>query len=83
VFIKVDGTSFTEMFAANDWKPFQSCYSNSASTVILRLEHLCIELMAKHIKDMVEKEPFKALVLGPPKCWPYAHVCIKANIGGK
>jgi hypothetical protein len=62
VFIKVDGTSFTEMFAANDWKPFQSCYSNSASTVILRLEHLCIELMAKHIKDMVEKEPFKALV---------------------
>jgi hypothetical protein len=50
------------MFAANDWKPFQSCYSNSASTVILRLEHLCIELMAKHIKDMVEKEPFKALV---------------------
>jgi hypothetical protein len=25
VFIKVDGMSFTEMFAANDWKPFQSC----------------------------------------------------------
>jgi hypothetical protein len=26
VFKKVVGTSFTEMFAANDWKPFQSCY---------------------------------------------------------
>jgi hypothetical protein len=25
VFIKVVGTSFTEMFAANDWKPFQFC----------------------------------------------------------
>jgi short-subunit dehydrogenase len=25
VFIKVVGTSFTEMFAANDWNPFQSC----------------------------------------------------------
>jgi hypothetical protein len=25
VFIKVVGTSSTEMFAANDWKPFQSC----------------------------------------------------------
>jgi hypothetical protein len=28
VFIKVDGTSFTEMFAANDWKPFQFCLDN-------------------------------------------------------
>jgi hypothetical protein len=25
VFIKVVGTNFTEMFAANDWKQFQSC----------------------------------------------------------
>jgi hypothetical protein len=25
VFIKVVGISFTEMFAANDWKPFESC----------------------------------------------------------
>jgi hypothetical protein len=25
VFKKVVGTSFTELFAANDWKPFQSC----------------------------------------------------------
>jgi hypothetical protein len=25
VFLKVVGRSFTEMFAANDWKPFQSC----------------------------------------------------------
>jgi hypothetical protein len=33
VFIKVVGTSFTEMFAANDWKPFQSCFSN------LQFEH--------------------------------------------
>jgi hypothetical protein len=29
VFIKVDSTSFTEMFAANDWKPFQSCFLNT------------------------------------------------------
>jgi hypothetical protein len=27
VFIKVVGTSFPKIFAANDWKPFQSCFS--------------------------------------------------------
>jgi hypothetical protein len=36
VFIKVDGTtSFTEMFAANDWKPFQSCSADNAAEDVL------------------------------------------------
>jgi hypothetical protein len=34
VFIKVDGTSFTEMFAANDWKPFQSCFAYDRDRIL-------------------------------------------------
>jgi hypothetical protein len=31
------GTSFTEMFAANDWKAFQSCWANSSGQTLLLL----------------------------------------------
>jgi hypothetical protein len=36
VFKKVVGTSFTEMFAAYDWKPFQSCL---ASNLLAHFSH--------------------------------------------
>jgi hypothetical protein len=33
------GTSFTEMFVANDWKPFQSCSLRGTSFPVLRNSH--------------------------------------------
>jgi hypothetical protein len=56
VFIKVDGTSFTEMFTANDWKPFQSCSpqinKNPAKKLLLQHEKLHVWLK-KHQKEKI------------------------------
>jgi hypothetical protein len=42
------GMSFTEMFAANDWKPFQSCFhSNSRLVIVIAIiEYFCMRVQS-------------------------------------
>jgi hypothetical protein len=42
MFIKAVGTSFTETFAANDWKSFQSCFEAALYNFSILLSDILI-----------------------------------------
>jgi hypothetical protein len=62
VFIKVVGTSFTEMFAANDWKPFQSCWISFCKSLNIFLIITKPQRAVCHVGTTFDKECFGELL---------------------